>query len=220
MKKIVLSFILIMSMISPLLADDGTAVSPLKRQSLLLNINSPEVYKPTGAVIGEQTFFKIKAEPQSHIMFITSFDNIGAPAILGQKLRLGFEYNIIESTVSESGIVEIPVNLEKNKELLDKNLYFEALVWKNEDFGDIRVARIMAANGRETESNEVNIKAPLKDPSIPSFSPSISGLSPELVTAVQNIKNDSNSAKERLEYEYPQNTPAVLKNLDAPELMK
>lgn len=176
---------------SPVFAQQEIQLTPLKRSSLLITKEGPVVYKPTRLVTGQETKFKIKADPGSYASLATSYSNSGAPMFYGQKLRLGTDIKTLEGIVPDSGLLELNIEIPDNKDLENKPVYFEVAVWKNKDFSDLKIAKIMDPSGRETNSNEVLIKLPPENTSLPGFSPVLPGaeLRP-FMDSIEKIKNN------------------------------
>ena len=127
------------------------------KPSLLIENDSPMVYRPTKLIIGQENSFIIKAKPGYYVSLATSYSDSGAPLFYGQKLRLGSDIKTLEGVIPENGVLEMKLKIPKDKDLVGKILYFEVAVWKSKDFKDLRIAKIMAANGRESSSNAVTI---------------------------------------------------------------
>lgn len=199
-------------------------LSSNKKTSFTVNQDYPSVYKPSKLIIGTKTKFVIKAEPESHVSLVTSEGNGGAPEFYGHKLRLGQTINPHEGIVGDKGILEIEIPLPDEKELVGKILYFEVVVWKKSDFSDLKIAKIMGIDGRETDVNAVIITALPKDLSMPGIGPDIPGTGGDFSKAKEifNKINDTNAADDSENYYqdemYYKNESLMLRNLHVPEL--
>lgn len=188
-----------------------------------INQTQPVVYKPSKLLIGTKTKFIIKADPESYVSLVTSDENRGAPEFHGHRLRLGEIINPHEAKVGSKGIVEIEIPMPQEKELVGKILFFEVLVWKNPDYSDMKVAKIMGINGQETDVNAVIIAEPPQNTSIPVMGTTIPGTGLNINDAMEVINNSRKNYREdsennyydRLHYNYE---PLMLRNLRSPEV--
>lgn len=198
-------------------------LSSTKNSSLSTKYDYPCVYKPSKLVLGTSTKFVIKAEPKSHVSLVTSEGNGGYPEIYGHKLRLGQTINPHEDIVRDNGIIEIEISLPLEKDLVGKMLFFEVLVWKNSDFSDLKVAKIMGINGNETGINAVLICEPPKNTSLPGLGTTIPGTSININRAMDfinkdNISDDDSSNSIYQDQMNYSNEPLMIRNLRVPEL--
>ena len=201
-------------------------LSSTKNSSIIINQDAPAVYKPSKLIIGNKTKFVIKAAPGSHVSLVTSEQNGGSPELYGHKLRLGQTLNPYEGIVGDKGILEIEISLPEEKELVGKILYFEVLVWKKSDFSDLKIAKIMGIDGRETDVNAVIIAEPPKKQSMPGIGPGVPGTGGDINKAMEIFhKMNESSTNQNSEnyYEndiFSNNKPLMLRNLKLPELQK
>jgi hypothetical protein len=227
MKKIYLSFVLIaLIAFSVPVKAQVFDLSSNKKSTHIVNQDFPAVYKPSKLIIGTKTKFVIKAEPKSHVSLVTSEENGGAADFYGHKLRLGQTLNAHEGIVGDKGVLELEIPLPDEKSLVGKILYFEALVWKKTDFSDVKVARIMGIDGRETDINAVIISAPPQKQFMPGIGPDIPGTGGDFSKAKEmfNKINDKNTDDNEKTYYQDEkyynndNESLMLRNLHAPEL--
>ncbi|MDD3012301.1 MAG: hypothetical protein PHC34_01185 [Candidatus Gastranaerophilales bacterium] len=224
MKKFLLLFLFVYMLTLPVFAQLEIDLSSSNKQNLLISREYPVVYKPSKLIIGQENSFKVKAAPGNSVSLMISASNSGANPFYGKTLRLGLDPVTVKGIVPENGIIEIKFNLPNQKDLNGKVSYFEVAVWKSEDYKDVRIAKIMDEDCRETNSNQVDISLPPQDVSKPSFGPSIPMIPPEFmktIDAVENAKTNKNSKNDYSDYMYenPFMTPAYIRNLNAPELI-
>jgi hypothetical protein len=198
-------------------------LSSSKKSPLVAKQDSPCVYKPSKLIIGMPNPFTVKAPPFSHVSLVTSNENAGYPEMFGNKLRLGQSINNYEGIVNDNGAIELNINLPNEKELIGKILYFEVLVWKNPDFSDLKVAKIMGIDGRETLVNAVLITEPPKKNLMPTFGQYIPGTDINMNRTMEAINKSADDNKSDYDYEEMMNysnQPLMIRNLRAPEMQE
>ncbi len=183
-------------------------------------LNQPiaEVYKPSKLIIGDKTSFIVKGEPGTSVILAFSPKNKGSEPYYGEQLRLGAIVDKIEGIIGENGIAKLELKLPENKNLIGAILYFEALVWKNEDFRDISRAKIVGINGRESSYNGIIIDKKQVHSSLPAIGPGVGGVG-NLSRTMEAISGREASDKEYLYTDdvYYRNKPLMLRNLRSPE---
>lgn len=198
-------------------------LSSTKHSSISINQEYPIVYKPSKLIIGNKTKFIIKAPVNSYVSLVTSEGNSGYPEYYGHKLRLGQTINAHEKIVKENGIVEIEIPLPLEKVLVGKILYFEVIVWKKIDLSDLKIAKIIDIDGRETNVNAVIIAEQPKKNFLPGIGTNIPGTdmtinkAMEILNATQKNTDGDNFQifyQEQINYS---NEPLMLRNLRVPE---
>lgn len=200
-------------------------LSSNKKTSGLNNQQLPCVYKPSKLVIGSKSKFIIKARPGSNVSLLTSNKNSGSRQLYGKKLRLGSTINAFEGIIPENGVLELEVPLPEEEELVGQILYFEVIVGKGENFDDMKTAKIMGIDGRETDTNAVIITAAPKNTSLPGFGAMIPGTNLDInrtMDAINRSKkyNDEDSDNFYSEQTNYSNYPLMLRNLRVPETKK
>ena len=222
MKKIFIILVLSLITTNTALAADSINFIPLAKHSLLMENNYPEVYKPSRLIIGNDTSFTIKADPGSNVLLAISQTNTGAPLFHGQMFNLGADLIQKEGLVPANGLIQLNFNLPNDKKLENKIYYFEVFVWKSNDFKDLKRAKIMAPNGRETDSNEITAILPPKNTLMPTFGPDIPG-GQGLMKAVDTIEKMKKGNNEAPEKDYEMNNYSIydssvlLRNLNSPD---
>jgi len=230
MKKFLLLFLSLYLFALPAFAQLEINLSSGKHGGVLLSREYPVVYKPTKLIIGQENIFKVKASPKNIVTLMVSGSNSGANTFYGQTLRLGSNFETVKGVVPENGLLELKFNMPNNKELNGKAVFFEVAVSKDDSFKDIKLAKIMGEDCSETSSNEIAISLPPQDVSKPSLSPMLPMMPPEFARAIdtveKNKKNKNNNSNNDNEQDYNQymydnmyQTPAYIRNLNAPELM-
>lgn len=192
-----------------------------RSSSYSVNQTQPVVYKPSKLIIGTKTKFVIKADPDSYVSLVTSDENRGAPEFHGHRLRLGEIINPHEAKVGSKGIVVIEIPMPQEKELVGKILFFEVLVWKNPDYRDMKVAKIMGINGQETDVNAVIIAEPPKNTAVPGIGATIPGTDFNINDAVDALNSSTKDFNNDDYYQgdmYYRNEPLMLRNLRSPEV--
>lgn len=229
MKKIFLLAFLLNLFALPVYAAQEIDFKPRSRPVLNIIQDYPVVYKPTKFYIGKETGFIIQAQAGSNVALFVSDTNDGASLFYGNKLRLGSDMKTQEGIVPENGILEMTVNLPDDKNLDGKIIYFEVAVWKDESYNDLKIAKILASNGRETDSNAIQAYLPVGNLSRPSFMPVLPGAPPELYDTVKNLHNDKKDESGVIDdknLDYGKNngnfyqTPVMLRNLHSPDVSK
>ncbi len=201
---------------SPINLDENIK-NPLKTG--ILNMNNPKVYKPTKLVLGEKAKFKIKAKPGLKALFMASLANTGTKVFHGKTLHLGPVFNTQEQIIPETGVLELFVSVVDDKKLIGEEIFFEVLLWEKDDYSDITKARIIGANGAETDRNYIFIKPHHSTSSIPGFTPAIPG-GGNVMDTIDSITKDEEGEK-LYDIQYTQqNTPAVIRNLHSVEIQK
>ena len=221
-KHIILTLLIFFAFVINANAQVFDLSSAKKSKSVIDEGIFPCVYKPSKLIMGTKTKFIIKAEPNSNVELLTSNQNAGSKILYGKKLRLGPAINSVEGKTGENGVVELDVSMPEEKDLEGQILYFEVLVWKNEDQSDLKIAKIMGINGRETDINAVIVTAPPKNPMLPGFGPSLPGTDVNINRTMDAINqsneyNDEETNDLYLEQSNYMNTPLMLRNLRVPE---
>ncbi|OGH98588.1 MAG: hypothetical protein A2104_07045 [Candidatus Melainabacteria bacterium GWF2_32_7] len=226
MKKLFLLFLMFNMISIPAFAQHEIELKPTKRPSLLIKRDFPMAYKPSRLIIGQENKISIKAVPGSYVSLAFSEENSGAPLFYGHKLRLGSDIKTQEGIIPENGFLELSISLPNDKNLDGKTIYLEVAIWKNQDFSDLELAKIIGINGRETNNNDILVSLPPQNASKPTFAPAIPGAPIEMMHAAQfideikkEIKGQSTQGSDV--YQEMQNTyqtPVILRNLKAPEL--
>ena len=178
-----------------------------------------EIYKPSELIIGSTTLFFIKSMPGAHVLLMFSWNNTGIQPFYGQKLRLGTVIDKIDGIIEKKGLAELRIKLPEDKNMIGKTIYFEAIVWKKEDFSDMAKAKIIGINGQKTASNAIVIAGKPKNKSVPGISPEIGGIR-NLSRAMNAITGQNSKDKEYLYSDdtYYHSKSLLLRNLRAPEL--
>ena len=198
LKKFIFLFILItFSLPAPALELELSSTGEAGMQG-----NKAEVFKPSRMIIGAKTGFIIKAESGSYVSLVLAADENGEQ-ILAK----------VDGIVGEKGITELEVELPEEKSLIDKVVYFEVAVWKNEDLSDIIRARIIGSDGRQTRSNTVLITGKPEKGLMPGFGPAMPG-GGDFSRTMEALQEDNTSTDDAYYY----NKPLILRNLRAPEL--
>ena len=226
MKKLnFLTVLLVVLSITPVLAEGTIQFQSYKKPSLLISRDYPQIYRPVKLFIGRENKFTVKAEAGSFVSIALSLANKGADAFYGHELRLGKKILATgEGKTSENGLVEITIKIPDDKKLKDKSVYFETVVWKNEDFSDLKIAQIISPSGRESGINQIPLSIPVKENLGPSLTPSLPGASFEMIQGLKTMdevmKNESNGVKTDYDYNIDDfyKKPLMLRNLDAPDL--
>ncbi len=161
-----------------------------------------EVYKPSKLLIGAETGFIIKAEPSSNVALIIASDKKGEN-IIGK----------IDGLIGQKGIAELKLELPDDEQLINRIVYFEVVVWKNEDLSDIQRARIISSDGIQTGSNSLLITGKPESKVLPGFGPAMPGIG-DVSRAMDALKDKRNYSEDAYYY----NKPLILRNLRAPEL--
>lgn len=177
-----------------------------------------EIYRPSKLIIGAKNKFIIKGEPGTNIILAFSPDNKGAEPYYGQDLRLGIIIDKVEDVIRENGISKINLELPERKDLVGATVYFDAIVWKQEDLSDITKAKIIGSNGMESNYNAILIgKKPGKN-SFPLIGPGMGGIG--VSRAMEALSGQESSNKEHLYTDdvYYKTKPLMLRNLRAPEV--
>lgn len=183
------------------------------RHQLNLNLEAPRVYLPSKLIIGQDNKFIIKGPAGNKVSLAISNTNRGSEPIAGHELRLGQTETTIEGVIPATGILELNYSVPNDETLVDNVKYFEAAIWGNDDFSDLRIAKIIGTSGKETLNNGVAITLPPSKGGSTSFSAMIPGAPMELIRSVDQIKK----------YQEGKINPELLENgkmpayLDSPE---
>lgn len=192
--------------------------------ALMLSNDYPEIFKPTGLNIGNSTVIKIKAPAGSFVSLLSSFSENGASAIMGNSLRLGEDFQTLRGVVPDNGVLEIALKIDNDKDLIGKKLYIEALTWKNKDQSDLKIAKVIGSDGRESESNAIPIKDQVASASGAKFSGSLPGFSQGMMDTINKIENSKTNKKqdgEKLyDTDYFQQKSVILRNMHSPDVEK
>ena len=227
MKKIFLILLLAALSTNTAFADSDINFRPLAKHNLLMESNSPQVYMPSRLLIGDNSTFTIKADAGSHVLLAVSDQNTGASSFHGQVFNLGASYTQKEGIVPENGLLQLNYQLPNDKKLENKTYYFEVFVWKSEDFADLKKAKVMGPNGRETDSNEITAIIPTKNASGFRFGPDMPGMPGSgqefmnTVDKLQSLDKKNNTSTER-DYDVDDSniytSPVLIRNLNAPDI--
>jgi len=226
MKKLnFLTVLLLVLSITPVLAEGSIQFQSYKKPSLIINRDYPQIYRPVKLFIGKENKFTVKAEAGSFVSIALSLADKGADIFYGHELRLGKEILATgEGKTAENGLAEITVKIPDDKKLKDKPVYFEAAVWKNEDFSDLKIAQIISPSGRESDINQLTLVMPAKENLGPSIVPSLPGGSFEMIQGLKTMdevmKNEANGVQTEYDYNLEDlyKKPLMLRNLNAPDL--
>ncbi|HSA06735.1 MAG TPA: hypothetical protein P5556_06115 [Candidatus Gastranaerophilales bacterium] len=218
--RIIIVFVLILNLFSHFTSAQVINLSSSKNISPVEGMEA-EVYKPSRLITGAETGFIVKAEPGTNVVIIFSEENKGMEPYYGQSLRLGVLTEQKEAIVGENGLAEIKISLPEEKELVGKLLYFEAIVWKKEDLSDVTKAKIIGANGLQTDVNAVMISRKPGKKVMPGFGPGIPG-GRNLYETLDAVSDQDTSEKDYLYSDemYYRSMPLMIRNLRAPELKK
>jgi len=222
MKNIILILIIILSTFSSVANAQVFDLSSAKKTSYLTKREFPVVYKPSKLVIGATTIFTVKADPQSHVSLLTSEENTGIAKTYGHTLRLGQFYTTYEGMTDDKGIAEIKIPLPDKNTLVGSILYFEVIVWKQNDFSDLKIAKIMGIDGRETAVNAVVVGEPPKKHSMPGVGPAIPGLGSDMNRTMEIMNRINETPDDNYDGYYSdpmiyKNEPLMIRNLHAPQ---
>lgn len=175
-------------------------LSSSSQQTAEIN-TSAEVYKPSKLIVGSKTGFVVKAGPGSYTTLTLAADEQGE-SILAR----------VQGIIGEKGITEIMLDLPDDKELINKVVYFEVAVWKNEDLSDIERARIIAPDGINTGSNAIAIYPKPDSGILPNLGPAMPGVGD--ITRTMDAMRENNTFSNDAYYF---NKPLILRNLRTPE---
>lgn len=217
MKKFIFLLMLANLIVHPAFSQTSIQFKPTERkQTLLINRNHPQVYKPSKLILGKSNKFIIKAEAGSYISLATSTSNEGAPLFYGHKLRLGNDITTYEGTIPANGILELEVKLPNDNSLDGKELFFEVAVWKNKDFSDLTIAKIISTGGTETQNNAIAISKPVESSFIPLFTPVIPGAPTEVIKTIEAIQDVKSGKVDYETYEEAEilNRPVIQRDLN------
>ncbi len=191
------------------------------RGDIKLKSTIAEVYKPSRLVIGEKAEFLIKGEPGTFVVIVFSGENKGAEPYYGQQLRLGAIVDKIEGIIGDNGIAKLVLEMPESEDLVGASVYFETLVWKEEDLSDISKAKIVGNNGKETGYNAILIGQRSNDGRIPIIGPGVGGVG-DLSRTMKAITQKEGSEKNYLYTDdiYYRSKPLMLRNLRAPEVQQ
>jgi len=222
MKNIILILVIILSTFSSVANAQVFDLSSTKNTSYNAKRTIASVYKPSKLVIGATTIFTVKAEPYSHVSLLTSEENTGIAKVYGRTLRLGQFYTTYEGMTDEKGIAEIKISLPEKETLLGQILYFEVLVWKQKDYSDLKIAKIMGIDGQETSINAVVIGEPPKKRSMPGVGPAIPGVGADMNKTMELMNQINNTQDDNYDGYYSdpmiyKNAPLMIRNLHAPK---
>lgn len=186
----------------PVFASQAIEFKLPEKPALLLDTESPTVYKPTRLIVGKETKFIIKGFPKSNVSLLMSESNEGAPLFYGQKLNLGADITAKEAVIPENGVLELGIKLPDDKKLEDQVRYFEVAVWKNKDYSDLKLAKIVGPNGQRTGLNKIKIYLPNEDSTRPTFAPVMPGMPVNMIQTMQTIEKIKNGDTEQLNRDY------------------
>ncbi len=226
MKRFLSIFLLLSVLMSPVWADDINFKSHKRKRNLLFTRNFPKAYKPTRIILGKKNKFLIQAEAGSYVSLATSFKNKGADLFYGKKLRLGEDLKTTEGIIPPKGVLEVELEISEDKKLEGKMLFFEVAVWKNPDFSDLKLAKIMAANGRESQNNAVVMIPPEKKSKIPLLGPALPGTNTDFLRTINTVNQMNEGQPEAYEGAvensmfYNNQAPLMLRNLRDPSIDK
>lgn len=222
MKKLLILTIIFHFAIQASFANEAQKLSPIQRASLLLNKKYSKLYKPTKLLIGQESTFKVVAEPNSYVALLYSFADSGAEPINGKILRLGSNYKMVKGIVPENGILNLALEIDNDKKLIGKKIYIETITSKDQEFKDFELAKIMGSNAREISYNWIVITKPPKTGGA-SLAPDLPGASGDAFKTLTQMEKKE-KAEDSLEFdkyynvEYTDYTPLYLRNMKTPEL--
>lgn len=161
-----------------------------------------EVYRPSKLIIGQSTAFIIKAPPDSNVRLLVAADEQGKDI-----------FAAIDGRVGEKGITEIQLELPEKEELINKVVFFDVIVWKNQDLSDLHSARIIGIDGMNTASNAIIIKPKPSTKILPGVGTTLPGVG-DISRAMDAMKDGADYTEDV----YIHNKPLMLRNLRAPDV--
>lgn len=210
MKKVFLLFIFsYIFIVSPVKASDEITFATHTKSQILSDYAVPVVYKPLNLIISQTNTFIIKGESGSNVSLAVSDSNSGAPDLFGHKLRLGADIHTVESVIPQNGIVKIDYFVPKDQKDTER-YYIEVAVWKKADYSDLKLAKIIADNGRTEADNGIAAVMPAAKNDGGWLSPLIDG-----TTSVRRTMDivDSIQKNQAADEYYDMNAPAIIKNI-------
>lgn len=210
-KKLIFFIFSYILLFSSAYASDEIQLNNIPKEFETIQSSVPLVYMPTRLLIGGKSSFIIKGEPGSYCSLAVSSKNAGAPDFYGKTLRLGEDIVTQEGLIPSNGILRLDYNLPKSKDSVQSSYYFEVAVWKDKDFKDLQLAKIMSPKGKEITSNEIRSAFPVDNSGSIFFNPAVGGAQDiqKTIETMQQLR-----ANEGInEYYTNDDMPVVLKNM-------
>ena len=133
------------------------AVAPTSQALTLSDLvkQPPQLYLPSQIIPGETATFTLKAKPGRHARLILSSSRKGVSLLNGFAMHTGKPTVEEEVIVPASGVVQIPIKMPKDPEILGDRQFIEAMVWSSPDQSDIQEAQLMGQSGTPTSDNKI-----------------------------------------------------------------
>ncbi len=122
-----------------------------------LNLNDlvkqpPQLYLPSQILPGRTAVFTIKAKPGKEVELILSSQSDGTDVGKSTVEKTG--------TVPKSGVLEMPIQIPGNPDLLGDRQFVEAIVWSANNKSDVQKAQIIQHTGEIAKQNIVFVGNP------------------------------------------------------------
>lgn len=120
----------------------------------------PSMYMPSRLLIGAENRFTLQGPAGSHVTLYLSPQPDGFKTPDGQLLRVGTENEQVTGLIPENGVLELAFPVPNEEDLVGKNLFVEAVSWKNDDLSDLTIFELVDSTGRRASENYLAISKP------------------------------------------------------------
>lgn len=229
MRFLILYLLIYLSCINPTYANERYEYK-LSGSNLLLSrtANNAQLclFKPSRLILAEDNKILIKGIPGNFVSLAYSKSNSGS-SLMGQKTRLGSDFQTVEGKINEKGFVELNLNLGESKFNEGDNLYLELASWSDKNYKDLTLAKIYGIDGQITNSNSISVVKKIKNNALPMFSPVMGaneGVNSNFNDTIDAIKSINDGSYNDNKYTYPKelfyDKPSMFSNINAPEMQR
>ncbi|MBY0404845.1 MAG: hypothetical protein K2X66_13170 [Cyanobacteria bacterium] len=117
----------------------------------------PNLYLPSRLLIGTDNKFTLQGPPGSSVILYLSSTFEGMKAPNGVALRVGSDNQQVSGVIPESGVLELVAPIPDEEILVGKNLFVDAILWKDEEYRDMAVFDMVDSTGRRANENYISI---------------------------------------------------------------
>jgi hypothetical protein len=117
--------------------------------------SEPRMYLPSAVVLGNEVEIAVLAPGAKSVKLLKS-DTEGMINYEGQKLRLGEQYEVLGESFADRAEFKVSIDPEAYKDLVSKNIFFEALAYYEDERTGELFARPVAFYGPNASSSVTN----------------------------------------------------------------
>lgn len=204
--KLILPVLTLSLMTSVVLAEPA----PSRLNQLMLN--KATVFLPSRLTLGEDTRFVFKGKPGNQVILYISPKNEGYTLPNGMALHVGEDFEKLEGTISDKGVLELSLPVPDEPQWEGRYLFVDAITWAADDFSDVQQIQMLDSTGRRTGQNALVMALPAKTGgfSVMPSMPGIPGGALQQLTTTSQIMNSGDDRKKELLDDGTRNSDSLL----------